>query len=211
MSTPTPSLSAKYGCRSHLLSVWLCHTLFNTCLTFLFLIRDFTMTAMSKEMIRRVWDSQAMKNFTHRLLLDTPPSKRGKVTLEVEHLLETMSILHLDIKEVGSTLHPQFNIYTDIYADCANFSNDKAWSRLRSFLFTTAYIHAIQGHMTLEKIPFCCSCCHSVDHPRSLCPFPNLQGWNGPKRDGDLTQCRNWGSPFPNRCAQRQRFQQLHF
>ena len=179
-----------------------------TCPTFLFTIRDFTTTAMHDvfDMVKRVWNSQATKNFVSELVLDSTPSERGKVTLEIEHFLASMTIFRLDIKEVGNTLHPRFNVY----ADCDTFSNDKTWSKLRSFLFTTTYISAIQGRATLEKIPFRCSCCHGVDHPRGLCPFPNLQGWNGPKREqisGELTQCRNGGPPYPDRRSQRQRFQ----
>lgn len=179
-----------------------------TCPTFLFTIRGFTTTAMNDvfEMVRRVWDSQTTKNFVSELLLDSPARERGKIGLEIEHLLTSMSLLRLDIKETGSTLHPRFNIY----ADCASFSDNKVWTKLRAFLFTTVYISAIQGRATLEKIPFRCSCCHGVDHPRGLCPFPNLQGWNGPKRDqisADSPQRRNGGSPYPDRRAQRQRFQ----
>ena len=178
-----------------------------TCPSFLFTIRDFTTTAMRDvfDMVKGVWDSQNTKKFTSELLLDTPPTERGKVSLEIDNLLASMSILRLDIKETGSTLHPRFNVY----ADSTTFSSDKVWTKLRAYLFAAAYVSAIQGRATLEKIPFRCSCCHGVDHPRGLCPFPNLQGWNGPKREqnpGEPFQRRNGGPTYPERRAQRQRF-----
>ena len=155
--------------------------------------------------VKGVWDSQNTKKFTSELLLDTPPTERGKVSLKIDNLLASMSILRLDIKETGSTLHPHFNVY----AGSTTFSSDKVWTKLRAYLFTAAYVSAIQGCATLENIPFHCSSCHGVDHPRGLCPFPNLQGWNGPKHEqnpGEPFQCRNGGPTYPERHAQRQRF-----
>ena len=176
------------------------------CPSFLFTIKDFATTQLKDVfvMVRRVWDSQGTKKFVDDLLNDVPAEERGRANLEIEQVLTSMNIARLDIKEAGNNLHPHFNIY----ANCDNFTDEKKWSELRSHLFTSAYISPIQGQATTVKIPFRCSCCHGVDHPRGLCPFPNLPGWNGPKRDqgGDPNQRRNGGSPYMDKRNQRQRF-----
>jgi hypothetical protein len=151
------------------------------CPTFLFSIKTLTTTMMGNifDMVKAVWQSQNTKDFISMMLLDIPACERGKATTEIDNFLESMSILCLDIKVTGNSLDPHFNVYTD----SSILSDDRVWTTLCSYLFAAAYIAKLQGCTATDKIPFRCSLCHSIDHPRGLCPFPNLPGWNGPKRD----------------------------
>ena len=178
-----------------------------TCPTFLFTIKDFATTAMKDvyDLVKNIWDNETTRSFIDTTLEDVPAEERRSLKWEAKLLLASMNVIRLDIKVAGNALHPHFNVY----ADCSQFSDDKIWSRIRSYLFSAAYISSIQGRATTEKIPFRCSCCHGVDHPRGLCPFPNLTGWNGPRRDnsGNFNQRRNGNAPYFDKRAPRQRFQ----
>lgn len=177
-----------------------------TCPTFLFTIKGFTTTAMKPvfDMVRSVWDNQETKDCADSLLNNVPADDRTMVNNDIEQLLASMNIHRLDIKVTGNTLLPHFNVY----AECSNFTDDKIWTCLRAHLLAATYTSSIQGRATTEKAPFRCSCCHGVDHPRGLCPYPSLPGWNGPKRDsGDALQRRNGNPPYSDNRTQRQRFQ----
>ena len=173
-----------------------------TCPTFLFAISNYSTTALVDvfQMVKNVWESDHTNTFVNNLLTETPLDEREKVASDIQHLIETMNLIRLNIKITGNTLSPRYNVY----ADCGEFSNDKTWSALRSFLLSTEYSALMQGRVSTELIPFRCTCCHSVDHPRGLCPFPSLPGWNGPPREtrGD----RRTSGPPPERRNQKQRF-----
>ena len=180
-----------------------------TCPTFLFAIKHLS-TLDPKDVypiVRRVWESEKTKQFTEALTLELPENERPRAAYEIDLLLSSMNLGRLDIKEVGNNLCPRFNVY----ADCSDFSNDEIWERLRTFLCEEDYISPMEAiPATTEKIPFVCNCCHGVDHPRGLCPFPSLPGWNGPKVDRAEPQRRNGGRssgpPFSDPRQQRQRF-----
>ena len=116
----------------------------------------------------------------------------------------SLSVARLDIKEVGNALKPRFNVY----ADGSNITYDKLWTRLRAFLIGQTYASAMEGRGIPEQVPYVCTCCHGVDHPRGLCPFPGLTGWNGPGREGNgvTVQHRTGGQPFSDQRPQRHRF-----
>lgn len=175
-----------------------------TCPNFLFTIKDFSTTVMKDvfEMVRTVWDNEETINLVATLINDAPADERTKARHDVQNFLASLSISRLDIKIAGNTLLPHFNVY----AESNNFTCDRIWSCLRAHLLAAAYISPIQGRATTEKAPFRCSCCHGVDHPRGLCPFPSLPGWNGPKRDSGDTQRRNGGSPYSDKRSQRMRY-----
>ena len=129
---------------------------------------------------------------------------KREATANVEHLLESMNLIHLDIKTIGNTLSPRYNVY----ADCGNFSNDKIWSSLCSFLLNTEYTALMQGRVNTDKFPFRCSCCHGVNHLRGLCPFPSLPGWNRPERERNPRSLgeRRTSEYLPDCHDQRQKF-----
>ena len=181
-----------------------------TCPSFLFAIKELS-TLQPKDVypiVKSVWESEATRVFVETLINDTPDDEKEKTIHDIRLLLSSMSLERLDIKEVGNNLCLRFNVYTD----CNNFTKDKIWERLRTFLREAVYISPMEAlPASTVKIPFICTCCHGVDHPRGLCPFPSLPGWNGPKRElADPYQRRNGGRmsgpPYVERRTQRQRF-----
>lgn len=163
------------------------------CPSFFFAIKGFG-TIAEKEIypiVRKVWESDETKDFIDELLTDTPPHKRALITQDLENLIYSVSLTRLDTKGIGNTLCPRYNIY----AQTDNFTHDKLWSRLRDYLHSRSYTSVIESQSSTEKIPFRCSCCHGVDHPRGLCPFFNIAGWNGPTRDPPNAPQRRNGEP----------------
>ena len=154
--------------------------------------------------VKEVWDSEHMKSFVNTLSNSAPATEKEQVTQELVNLLNSLSIARLDIKEVGNALKLCFNIY----ADGSNITYDKLWMRLRAFLVGQTYASAMEGQGITEQVPYICTCCHGVDHPWGLCPFPGLTGWNGPGREGNgvMVQRRMGGQPFNNLRSQRQCF-----
>ncbi|KAF8259100.1 hypothetical protein EI94DRAFT_1707390 [Lactarius quietus] len=176
-----------------------------TCPKFLFSIKALGTIAIKDifPIIKRVWEGDKTKNHIDTLLDKVPPALRAQVSRDCKHLINTMNLAHLDAKGAGNMLDPCFNVY----ADCNAFKHDKTWSSLRTYLFNCAYISPIQGQARTEKIPFRCSCCHGVDHPRGLCVFPDTPGWNSPKRENvDSQQRRSSGHANFGLRTQRQRY-----
>lgn len=171
------------------------------CPSFFFAIKGFGTIATREiyPIVQGVWESNETLNHIDTLLDDVPPEERDSVSQDLERIILSMYIDRLDIKEAGSTLAPHFNVY----ADCTNFTYIKLWTKLRLFLQKRAYTSPIEDQSKTVQIPFRCSCCHGVDHPRGLCPFPDIEKWNGPKREGKETQLRRSGNRGPQT---RQRF-----
>ena len=104
--------------------------------------------------------------------------KRGGVENTICLLMDSMWVEKLDTKRAGETMAPSFNIYTD----SGGISIDEVWVRLRNHLTAQTYRSSMQGSGKTKAAPFHCGICHGVDHPRGLCPFPDIPGWNGPPR-----------------------------
>ena len=81
----------------------------------------------------------------------------------------------VDFKEPGGVPSPRFNIFTK-----SPTTELKAWSEIKKLLFTITCPSLLigTGHPTRT---FYCHICHSLTHPRGLCPFPLIPGWKGPK------------------------------
>jgi len=86
-----------------------------------------------------------------------------------------MSVKILETKHQGGYRKPKFNIYMN-----GNFINDtSAWSSIRSHLLERSYYSSKFGQGLNVIALHHCRLCHSVDHPRGMCPFPKLDGWMG--------------------------------
>lgn len=176
-----------------------------TCPSFMFSIKSLGMIAIKDifPIVKGVWDSKDTKSHIDSLLNDVPQGLRAQTSRDCELLITSMYLMCLDTKGVGNTLDAHFNVY----ANCNAFQHDKMWSRLRTYLLKRDYISPIQGLAKIEKIPFHCLCCHSIDHSRGLCPFPNLPAWNSPKRENvNSQQRRNGGPPNFGQRSQKQRY-----
>ncbi|KAF8272770.1 hypothetical protein EI94DRAFT_1795771 [Lactarius quietus] len=184
-----------------------------TCPTFLFMIKDLYTVGLKDifPIVRVVWDNEKTLQFVEELVNKVQAEDRAKVADEFNLLLASLKLMRLDIREARNNLCPRFNVY----AESTNVSNDKLWTCLQAFLIGCKYISPMEAFpATTEQTPFICNYCHGVDHPRGLCPFPALPGWNGLKSDhnmaGNFFQRRNGGqqsgSPYLDRHPQGQRF-----
>ena len=178
-----------------------------SCPSFLFSIKDLAMLDPKDvhPIVKSAWGSEKAKRFIESLIDETPADERSKAISDIETMFSSLYIERLDIKEIGNNFCPRFNVY----ANCDDFSNDKLWERLRTFFLDLLYISPMEAvPATTERIPFICTCCHGVDHPRGLCPFPDLPGWNGPPRDLMDQRRRNGRrASGPPSERQRMRFQ----
>ncbi|KAG1797203.1 hypothetical protein EV424DRAFT_1546721 [Suillus variegatus] len=81
----------------------------------------------------------------------------------------------LDFKLPGGLSVPRFNIFA------TSPTNDvKTWTDLRLYLSSLTYPTNLDGCGVATAL-FACQICHSLVHPRGLCPFPLTPNWNGPK------------------------------
>ncbi|KAG2756085.1 hypothetical protein P692DRAFT_20934485 [Suillus brevipes Sb2] len=81
----------------------------------------------------------------------------------------------LDFKITGGLSAPRFNIFA------SSPTNDaKTWTDLRGFLNILEYPTGLEGCGIAAALSPC-QLCHSLAHPRGLCPFPQVPLWNGPK------------------------------
>ncbi|KAH9046658.1 hypothetical protein EDB84DRAFT_1626407 [Lactarius hengduanensis] len=85
-----------------------------TCPTFLFTLRGFITTTPKDvfPIIKEVWENDKTKDFATTLANAVPENEKERVASEIDHLLCTMNIARLDIKEAGNTLNPRFNVNT---------------------------------------------------------------------------------------------------
>ena len=128
--------------------------------------------------VQRVWDSTEVKNYITALINAVPEDKRAGIETAICLLMDSMWVQKLDTKRAGETIAPHYNVYTD----SSGISIDEVWIRLRNFLASRPYSASYQGTGKIRVPPFHCGVCHSADHPRGLCPFPDIPGWNGPKK-----------------------------
>ncbi|KZT18156.1 hypothetical protein NEOLEDRAFT_1184539 [Neolentinus lepideus HHB14362 ss-1] len=72
--------------------------------------------------------------------------------------------------------------------DQPNSISNAVWYQLHEALFQQVYETPLHG--TGQPTRFgSCSLCHCITHPRGLCPFSTIHGWNGPTYDSSwLTQ-----------------------
>ncbi|KAG1847242.1 hypothetical protein C8R48DRAFT_677591 [Suillus tomentosus] len=91
------------------------------------------------------------------------------------NLIRSIRVELLDFKIAGGLSVPRFNIFAS-----SPSNNAKTWTELRGFLHILEYPTGLNGcGIAVALSP--CQICHSLAHPRGLCPFPNLPLWNGPK------------------------------
>lgn len=145
---------------------------------FLFAIKGLGTTLEDdvREMVQSVWRDDITSSFLSSIVDATPLPDRRNITSALQNLTDSLAIKRLDIKERGDTLAPRFNIF----ADGSSIPDDNTWSKIRSFLAKRSYADILIGFGTTEIAPYKCSLCHGITHPRGLCPFPSVTGWNIP-------------------------------
>jgi len=148
--------------------------------SFLFAITKLSTLATGDilEMVQKVWQDPDTLNFLQSIILEAPPGEREDESRRLNDFIISLTVARMDIKEKKNTPAPHYNVY----AKGNHIRNHLTWVRIRAYLANRTYASNMQGCATTNTKPFSCGVCHSTDHPRGLCPFPELPGWNGPPR-----------------------------
>ncbi|KAH9020283.1 hypothetical protein EDB83DRAFT_2320670 [Lactarius deliciosus] len=137
---------------------------------------------MTKEdievIIKEVWADKDTRDFINTVTIGHPEDEHEQVYNALVKLTNSIHLTRLDIKQPGDLLIPQFNVYTK-GREAINLG---VWPRVRKYLAGRTYSGRMMGTGITSISPYHCRICHGVDHPRGLCPFPEVEGWNSPKR-----------------------------
>ncbi len=151
-----------------------------TCPDFLFSIKGFGTTHTDDvcQIVHSVWHDDATGSFLNSIIEDFPQGERADANQAISRFIASMWVTFLPVKKSGNILAPHFNVY----ANCSPILRQDVWIRLRDYLAGRVYASSMLGNGTTEIAPYNCGICRSVDHPTGLCPFPNIKGWNGPRK-----------------------------
>ena len=129
-----------------------------------------------KVIVRAVWDSKTTTDFIQNTINTFPAEMRASLQTDTNNFSKSMNVKKMDTKKIGGTAAPTFNVY----ADGKLINDDDLWCLLRNFLTAQNYAFKFQDPGRSGTDLHRCSICQSIEHPRGLCPFPNVKGWNGP-------------------------------
>ena len=145
---------------------------------FLFTLKGFN-TSEPAEVISSLaetWEDPATTNLIRTLASYAPSQdEQQEWNNQMRDFLESATVKHLNIKSQGGRENPHFNVYAngDIIED------DETWLQLQKYLRNRLYKSLLIGTGKTLREDFVCGLCHGHDHPRGLCPFPQIPGWNG--------------------------------
>lgn len=130
--------------------------------------------------VMETWSDETTDKFLCKLANKAPMKLEQQERLhKMIEFLESASVQLLDIKRERSQTDPHFNIYADGEA----IEDHKTWIELRKFLKGRIYQSTTIGEGRAMRVDFVCGLCHGHDHPRGLCLFPHIPGWNGGGRN----------------------------
>ena len=152
-----------------------------TCPDFLFTIKGFTTLENSGilNIVRDIWMDHVTTGAFNGIVEDAPPDSRESTKKALSDFINPMWIRRLNIKTRGTCLIPEFNVY----AKGAFIKDVRLWTNIRNFLARRIYVHKDLGKGRAVVAPYQCGICHGRDHPRGLCPFLEVDGWLGPKKN----------------------------
>ncbi|KAA1466711.1 hypothetical protein DENSPDRAFT_876749 [Dentipellis sp. KUC8613] len=155
---------------------------------FLLVVSGFTTddAATVKDAVLQHWLSET--SLARFMEINTSIAEQGLAHLEPDELvpyLKSLVVEKLEMKTVGGEPAPWFNIS----ADSSLIHSDELWFAFRHFMRQLRYTTNFHGTGTCRGI-LSCSLCHAITHPRGLCPFPELPGWEGPLRRVITAPCR---------------------
>ncbi|KAG1719622.1 uncharacterized protein EDB91DRAFT_1089238 [Suillus paluster] len=122
-----------------------------------------------------VWVANENRAVINDLISMSEIKDEEKVYAATWSFIRSIRIELLDFKVTGGLSVPCFNVLA-----VSPICDAKAWTDLRSFLHTLDYPTGLDGCGTAIGMT-ACPICHSIAHPRGLCPFPETPLWNGPK------------------------------
>ncbi|KAH8988114.1 hypothetical protein EDB86DRAFT_2831984 [Lactarius hatsudake] len=124
------------------------------------------------------WNDPITNALLQKLARKAPEPRQNNAMSKLVKFLESTVIQRLDIKTGGKD-----DTHFNIYADGDIIEDDESWLELRKHLRSRQYKSNLFGEGTATKENYICGLCHAHDHPRGLCPFPTIPGWNGGGRN----------------------------
>lgn len=122
-----------------------------------------------------VWEDDENRHHIEDTLSMCGFSDEELVYKATRDFIRSIRVETLDFKITGGLSVPRFNIFA------TSPTNDaKTWTDLRGFLHILEYPTNLDG-CGIAAALYPCQICHSLAHPRGLCPFPQVPQWNGPK------------------------------
>ncbi|KAG1870926.1 hypothetical protein C8R48DRAFT_670527 [Suillus tomentosus] len=148
----------------------------NTPPLLLFCLHSFSTsdTATVKNAVFKTWTDEFTSWEIAKIFAesDIPADEVHNATKE---FIKTLWVERLDFKASGGISLPHYNIFA-----ASPTSIPSVWTKLRAYLHSLTYPSELEGNGTaVNFMP--CPLCHSIAHPRGLCPFPDIPLWNGPK------------------------------
>lgn len=144
---------------------------------FLFSLYGFT-TLDTETILQSITDTWSINENRNRIetLFSTCGLPDDEIIYKATHdFIASAHVELLDFKITGGISVPHFNILVK-----SPTNNAQTWTDLRSVLSALNYPTSLNGCGTATLL-FACQLCHSLAHPRGLCPFPSVPMWNGPK------------------------------
>ncbi|KAH9028250.1 hypothetical protein EDB84DRAFT_1439648 [Lactarius hengduanensis] len=146
----------------------------------------FTLTGLATTEERHIgpiltatWNDPVTSALLQKLVSKAPELEQTNTRTKLVKFLESTRVQHLDIKTLGGNDDPHFNVY----ADGDIIEDDESWLELRKHIRSRPYKSGLYGMGKAIKEDFICGLCHAHDHPRGLCLFPTIPGWNGSGRN----------------------------
>ena len=130
-----------------------------------------------RAMVRDLWNDETTSKFIRDGLQAMDDEARSGTAIAIQNFLDSMKISLLKTCGSGAAAEPTFNIYMN----SSLFDDVTSWSNLRTHLVNRKYHSNKLGRGYAVIAPYHCGLCHGVDHPRGMCPFPDIEGWRGPK------------------------------
>ena len=148
------------------------------CPSFLFAIKGLrTNNAdLVETCVRETWNDETTTQFLLEEVTAMKESERDNALRSLQLFKDSMWVEMLKTKGQGGLQKPTFNVY----ANGKFINNTNAWSGIRTHLAGRSYHSSKFGHGTNLVTPNHCGLCHGADHPRGMCPFPEIDGWMGP-------------------------------
>jgi hypothetical protein len=132
------------------------------------------------EMVSEVWKAEKTQNLLQKLEVPMD-EEQNPPQPHIENFTKSMWVEFVDMRGKRNTLLPHFNVF----ADSSLIPNKDLWCQTRLLLARRPYTAIRLGRGTVAIALFNCGICHGATHPRGLCPFPEIPGWNGPARHPD--------------------------
>jgi hypothetical protein len=132
-----------------------------------------------EKLVEKVWNSQSTTEFLQSITNTQPPEHKLETQKSLDNFIKSMRIEMMDTKKLGGAAAPTFNVF----ADGSLINDDGIWCNLRNFLASQPYALQFQDPGRAGTNTHRCTICHSIEHPRGLCKFPNVEGLNGPVWD----------------------------